>query len=260
MTQTKINQPIFYIYAYYDPDTDIPFYVGKGHGRRHLSHLREVRNGTNKKNHKIHKIKKMINEGKDPIIRFLEENLSHEESIIREKYWIAHFGRIDLETGSLCNMTEGGDGRVQWSKSERDKISKLNTGKISVKDKDGNRFQVEKDDPRWVSGELVGVATGHSSNSTGKLTGYIMAKDKDGNRYRVKKDDPRWISGELVGLMKGTKPHPNIIKAAQERKGFKRSRESVEQGAAKLRGIPKSEEHKKKLSEATRNFFKNKRS
>ncbi len=34
------------------------------------------------------------------------------------------------------------------------------TGRVTVKDKDGNTFSVSKDDPRYLSGELVGVMKG----------------------------------------------------------------------------------------------------
>ena len=33
-------------------------------------------------------------------------------------------------------------------------------GRANVKDKDGNTFSVFKDDPRYLSGELVGVTKG----------------------------------------------------------------------------------------------------
>ena len=65
-------------------------------------------------------------------------------------------------------------------------------GKIAVKDKDGNTFFISKDDPRYLSGELVGIAKG-----------YVIVKDKDGKCFRVSKDDPRYLSGELVGNTKG---------------------------------------------------------
>lgn len=65
-------------------------------------------------------------------------------------------------------------------------------GKIAVKDKDGNYCRVANDDPRYLSGELVGV-----------VKGMVIVKDKDDNYYQVNKDDPRYLSGELVGVVKG---------------------------------------------------------
>jgi hypothetical protein len=60
-----------------------------------------------------------------------------------------------------------------------EKISRKNKGKIVAKDSDGNFIRIDKDDPRWISGELIGVITGHiqseeankkrSSSSKGKV-------------------------------------------------------------------------------------------
>lgn len=66
------------------------------------------------------------------------------------------------------------------------------TGMIVVKDKKENIFRVTKDDPRYLSGELVHITKGT-----------IMVKDKKGNIFRVTKDDPRYLSGELVDMFKG---------------------------------------------------------
>ena len=70
----------------------------------------------------------------------------------------------------------------------------LRTNTASVQDKDGNRFSVQKDDPRVLSGELFGFRKGNECS---------IFKDKDGNRFSVQKDDPRVLSGELVGITKG---------------------------------------------------------
>lgn len=66
------------------------------------------------------------------------------------------------------------------------------TGMAVVKDKDGNTFSVSVNDPRYLSGELVGVSKG-----------IITVKDKDGNTFSVSVNDPRYLNGELVGGTKG---------------------------------------------------------
>jgi len=63
---------------------------------------------------------------------------------------------------------------------------------VTVKDKNGNCFDVFTDDPRYLSGELVGV-------TKEKFT----AKDKNGNFYHINKNDERFKTGELVGVAKG---------------------------------------------------------
>ena len=60
-------------------------------------------------------------------------------------------------------------------------------GQVTVKDKNGNMFNVSVDDPRYLSGELIS-----------RVTGTLKVKDKEGNIYTVDNDDPRYLSGELV--------------------------------------------------------------
>lgn len=98
-------------------------------------------------------------------------------------------------------------------------------GFVSVRDKDGNAIRVRKDDPRYLSGELVGVNAGYVvvkdihntvlrvSKSdprikTGELVGinagFVTVKDTNGNNIRIKNTDPRFISGELKSVVFGT--------------------------------------------------------
>lgn len=100
-----------------------------------------------------------------------------------------------------------------------------NSGKVSVKDFDGNTLRVSTDDPRIALGELVSVNKGMVSmkDSNGKIhhvatsdprivsgelasiikKGFASMKDSSGNILRVSVDDPRIVSGELFGVAKG---------------------------------------------------------
>lgn len=62
---------------------------------------------------------------------------------------------------------------------------------IPVIDKDGNRFRVNRTDPRYISGELVG-----------RRKNKVYVVDKNGKKFFVDKNDPRYLSGELVGHTK----------------------------------------------------------
>lgn len=61
------------------------------------------------------------------------------------------------------------------------------TGMVSVKDSDENIFSVFKDDPRYLSGELISIQANK-----------LMVNDVTGKIYNVFKDDPRYLSGELI--------------------------------------------------------------
>jgi hypothetical protein len=88
-----VNPNRFYTYAYLREDRT-PYYVGKGIGKRIIK-----------------RFKKDIKPPKDKSrIIFLKQNLTEEEAFKHEIYMIAVFGRKDLGTGILRNMTNGGDG------------------------------------------------------------------------------------------------------------------------------------------------------
>lgn len=228
---------IYFVYAYKDYTSGVPFYVGYGKNKRHLSHLIEAKRKPNptKGEYKLNKIRKIIRSGYEPIIEIIDSQLTKDQACELEIFLINEIGRLDMNTGPLLNLTAGGDGNRDWGPSARLNASEARKNTIAAKDiVTGEKIRVSSDDPRWLSGELVGQNLGETgTNANGKLSGYIQSKDSNGNVYRVKPDDPRWLSGELVGIRKDEPAHPNIIKAAKARKG-----------------IPKTPEHNKKVSES----------
>ena len=122
---------IYYVYMYLDLD-NVPFYIGKGKGKRYYVSGHLHKNNTNffLKN----KIRKVGT--KNVKIHFLHENITEEEAFRQEKYWIKYYGRRDLGTGTLCNLTDGGEGESGriFSDEHKQKISVGNRGK-KVSDK-----------------------------------------------------------------------------------------------------------------------------
>ena len=109
---TKL-QSDYYTYAYLREDKT-PYYIGKGRGKR------------------IYSKNKLINPPKDRSrIIFLKKDLTEAEAFKHEIYMIFVFGRKDLGTGILRNLTNGGDGasgRVNSEKTKK-KLSAVNSGK-----------------------------------------------------------------------------------------------------------------------------------
>lgn len=99
----------FYTYCYLNPTTNKPFYIGKGCGSRMGFHLLEAKN-TDTSNHKLNTIRKILAEGKEPIIDIVLSDASESDAFELEEFLIAEIGRSDLGLGPLTNLTDGGEG------------------------------------------------------------------------------------------------------------------------------------------------------
>ena len=113
----------FYTYIYYDPlRNNIPIYVGKGCKERAWIHLSKTKINIQFRN-RLRTLKKY---NIKPIIG-IYAGLDEEFSLFLEEELISKFGRRDLGTGSLYNLSTGGDGARNGPLS-CDKISKALTG------------------------------------------------------------------------------------------------------------------------------------
>ena len=82
---------------------------------------------------------------------------------------------------------------------------------VPVRDKGGNTFNVAIDDPRYISGQLSHTSKGKKFQSK---RGMVTVKDKYGTNFRVYKDDQRYLSGQLVSVNRGHK-YPQNHQAGQ---------------------------------------------
>jgi hypothetical protein len=189
----KINKCMkdYYVYTYSDPDTLVPFYVGIGRSDRKNDHLKEAIKQPNPiaGEHKLNTIRKLLREGRAPLIELVETNLTREHALHKEEILIAQLGRKDLGTGPLTNQTIGGDGYRGWSPEQRQKVSDRNKrlGIVPPNQKGrkqnrlpeykaipaiicdtGEKTKVLLSDPRWETGEIVGVNKGIVQNQEWK--------------------------------------------------------------------------------------------
>jgi hypothetical protein len=180
----QINQ--HYVYAYLRKD-GTPYYIGMGKGSRAYACHRRT-NGTD-----------MLPKSKDRIVILLSE-LSKAKAISIEKYMVAYYGRKDLGTGILRNMTDGGEGSVN-SKFSKESIQKMigrtpwNKGKTKETDSRVAKYSRSLSKPKSaehkkaLSAAKIGVSTGPRSEETKR-------KIADSNRGKKLSDETRRLLSE----------------------------------------------------------------
>lgn len=125
---------IYYTYIHYNAITNEPFYVGKGKDNRAWK-------STSRSKYWSRVVKKY-----GYIVKIVEENLSEEEAYKKEKELIKLYGRRDLKTGILINMTDGGDGYTGGIITEelREKHRKNSTGRKHTEESKKKMSEAQK--------------------------------------------------------------------------------------------------------------------
>lgn len=206
-TETENNKVLYF---HKTPDDKV-FYVGIGNLKRPYSKRYRNKWWHNTVNKYGYKVEIFI------------ENLSHEEAIKEECYYIKHFGRADLNLGTLVNMTDGGDGANNPSEETRSKISESSLGR---KHSDESKQKISQN---------------HAKHNLGKKASQEL-KDK--------------LSKSHIGIQAGEK-HPLYGKHHSQEardkigaahKGMKHSEKTLKQMRDVKLGKIKTDEHRKNLS------------
>ena len=101
-------EKVYYVYSLCYPNGK-PFYIGKGKNYRAKFHI-NCKTCLREKNLKTKIVNKLLKEGIEPLVNYLEINLTEQEALLKEKEYIKLYGRIDNNTGCLANHTDGGEG------------------------------------------------------------------------------------------------------------------------------------------------------
>lgn len=174
-----------YVYAHIRRGTREIFYIGiskvsdgkytrareKGSRNRHWNHITS--------NH-------------DWCVCILDDNLSDEKCLEREKMWIAHFKR-QSDGGTLCNLTDGGDGTCgSIISTETRKKFRINRLGVSPANK-GKPWNAEQKMRMSI------LKKGHSTWNKGlKMSVEQLAKRKSYPIDKINKGESHYMFGKKV--------------------------------------------------------------
>lgn len=164
-----------------------PYYVGKGKDYRHRKHFKPSAFKLDD-TFKARKMKNIIKEGFSPLeyCIIIENSLSEEESLNKEKFLIKKIGRSDLNLGPLTNLTDGGEGwlgaKSPFKGKTYEDIFGLEKAK-QLKEEKRNRFMGNKNPmfgkPSYLLGKKLSEETKKRiSESNRKI---VIQLDKNGN-------------------------------------------------------------------------------
>jgi hypothetical protein len=196
---------IYYVYFYLRTD-GTPYYCGKGCNGRAYS-----------KNHTV-----PIPKDKSKIV-IAEKNLTEIGSLALERFYIRWYGRKDLGTGILRNMTDGGDGVSGHSDYTIDKIRKntkigMNIPEIRAKLSAANKGKKASPETKAkMSKRMKG-----ENNPAKKLESRIKIGLKHKGKI-IDVETRKFISEQTKKAMNKPDVRNKMLIAATKRKGIKHS-------------------------------------
>ena len=180
---------VFYTYAYLRKKDRTPYYIGKGKGKR----------AYDKHTHRV-----KVPDDRDRII-FLKENVSEREAWDYEREMIQFYGRKDLGTGILRNMTDGGEGPANPSPETRKRNAEtsriqyqmgIGIGGLTKEQEERRKENARKGKAEWdkLHPEMCGGSLGrtpeqHSADSARAAQKGIVKWTKD-----KWENDPEWAA------------------------------------------------------------------
>lgn len=144
-----------YLYRHIRLDKNEPFYIGIGTKLKNYNGTySEYKRGYDCVSRR-NKIWKDIVNKTEHMVEILIESNNYNFIKEKEKEFIKLYGRKNLGTGTLANMTDGGDGSLNiiYTKERAAKISKANKGRIKSKEE---RIKISKNLQKVVINKITG--------------------------------------------------------------------------------------------------------
>ena len=217
----NISTKKFCVYELINSIDDKTFYVGKGKKYRPRQHLAAAKRGSQYYVHR--KIRKIQKSGGEIFINVLFETDVEEESFLKEIEMIAFYGRENL-----TNLTDGGEGSSGFKHSaesieqirQKQLGKKLTLESIQLRSKTRKEYNI----PAWNKGKKM------SPEFCEKVARGGLGKEP----WNKGKEMPEWIKAK--------------ISLRQKEIGRPMSEHNKEQLLKAVKGVPKSENCKRKLS------------
>ena len=168
------------VYIHYKKDTNEVFYVGIGSPNRPWCNIRSNN-------------WKEYTKGIEYEVEVVGDNLSYSEAYEIEKSLISKYGRINMGTGTLVNLTDGGLGTHGLSKESRQKMSNSRMG-----EKNGMFGRTRS---QYVKNRVSESNKGSGNGMFGKTISKEAMELKRLNSRRKNISDERYF--ELVNDLKG---------------------------------------------------------
>jgi hypothetical protein len=195
---------VYYVYEHYTADTNEIFYVGYGKNGRAYDCVRRNRYW------------KSVYQSHGVDVHIKQSELTLEEAIEMERSLIKKYGRRDLKTGNLVNLTDGGEGLKNASVETRQKLSY--------------------------------IATNISEETREKMR--ISAKNRPPMSEKTKELLRQKFSGKNNPNYGKTFSEEHRRKLSESHKGIRLSEETKRKVGDASRGRKFSEEHRQKISKA----------